>query len=187
MIWKKSHTVARLSAVVSVIAGLGVFATPALATTCTGTCSGGQQVSGTTLAEMSLAVGPAAAFTTNFSPGNTATASSTLTGTDTSPSWTLQVQDNGTGAGKMVAAASGCGASESKLQNPLAVNVTTPLGGATSAGSVSISGSAQTVSSATTAPLAATPFTTSYSQNILSTESMQTGCVFSLTATYTLQ
>jgi hypothetical protein len=173
-------------ATISAIAGIAVLASPALATTCTGTCTGGQQVSGATIASMSLAVGPATAFTTNFSPGNTATAASTLTGTDTSPSWILQVQDNGTGAGKMVSGA-GCTNSEATLQNPLAVNVTTPLGGATSAGSVSISGSAQTVSSATTAPLAATPFTTSYSQNILSTESMQTGCVYSLTATYTLQ
>jgi hypothetical protein len=181
MTWKKSRAVARLSAVISVIAGLGVFATPAVAT------SGGQQVSGTTLSELSLTPGPAAAFTTNFSPGNVASASSSLTATDTSPSWTLTVQDNGTGAGKMVAGATGCTNSEATLQNPLAVDVTSSLGGVTSAGSVSLSGSAQTVASATAAPLAATVFTTAYSQTILSSEAMVTGCVYSLTATYTLQ
>jgi hypothetical protein len=52
---------------------------------------------------------------------------------------------------------------------------------------VSISGSNQTVASASAQPLAANLLTTNYSQTIPSNEVMLTGCVYSLTSTYTLQ
>jgi hypothetical protein len=61
------------------------------------------------------------------------------------------------------------------------------LGGATSAGAVSISGTNQTVSSATSQLLATSVFTTNYSQTFAAGEALRTGCVYSLTATYTLQ
>jgi hypothetical protein len=57
----------------------------------------------------------------------------------------------------------------------------------TSAGPVSISGSSQTVASSTSQPLAASLLTANYSQSIGSAETLLTGCVYSLTATYTLQ
>jgi hypothetical protein len=153
-----------------------------------GAASSNQVVSGTTLGTLAIAAVPAATFTTGFQAGSTATTTGVLTLTDTNPSWTLSVNDAATGTpGHMVAAAVGCSGSESSLQNPLSVNVTSPLGGATSAGAVSVSGSSQTVSSATSQLLAASVFTANYSQTIASGESLLAGCVYSLTATYTLQ
>ena len=85
------------------------------------------------------------------------------------------------------AAAVGCSGSDSSLANPLSVRVSSPLGGVTSAGAVSISGTDTTVASATNQLLAANVLTTNYSQVIPSTEVMATGCIYTMTATYTLQ
>jgi len=150
--------------------------------------SAGESVSGTTLSELSLTAGTGALFTTNFSPGNTATSTGALTATDTNSSWTLQVQDTAaSNAGKMKAGATGCTGSDAALANPLDVKITSPLGTVTSAGYVAISGSNQTVASASAQPLAANLLTSNYQQVIPTSEVMLTGCVYSLTATYTLQ
>jgi hypothetical protein len=164
-------------------ASLGIFASPAMA------ASVGQVVSGTTQPSLSLTAGAPAVFTTGFMPGQTASASSVLTATDTNPSWTLQVQDAGTGQGKMVAATGAtCTGSDATLANPLAVMVNDPLlTGVVSSGQVSLSGSNQNVATATNQLLASAAFTTSYSQTIPASEVMATGCLYSLTATYTLQ
>ncbi|HEX3693462.1 MAG TPA: hypothetical protein VHU13_08970 [Solirubrobacteraceae bacterium] len=146
-----------------------------------------QPLTGTALETIAI-VGAPATFTTNFQAGSTATTAGVLTATDTNNSWSLTVSDAATGTpGHMVAATLGCSGSEAKLQNPLSVSVTSPLSGVTSAGAVSISGSPQTVASATSQPLAASILTTNYSQTINSGETLLTGCVYSLTATYTLQ
>jgi hypothetical protein len=161
---------------------LAVGSASAEATTAT------QQVSGTSLGLLSLAAALPATFTTGFQAGSTATTTGLLTATDTSPSFSLTVQDNATGTpGHMVAAASGCTGSAASLGNPLSVNVSSLLGGVTSAGPISVSGTAQTVASATNQLLAATVFTANYSQTIAASEVLRTGCVYSLTATYTLQ
>jgi hypothetical protein len=136
---------------------------------------------------ISLAAGPGAMFT-SFSPAHTATATGALTATDTSGAWTLQVQDNGSVGGHMVAAATGCGGSDSQLANALTVNVTSGLGANfISSGVTTISGSPATVAYATAQVLTASVLTTNYSQLIPATEVMLTGCVYTLTATYTLQ
>ncbi len=182
MFRKESQVFVRLAAALTVLAGMGLFASPALAV------SVGENVTGTTLGSLSLTAGTGAVFATNFSPGNTATASGALTATDTNSSWTLQVKDTASSnAGKMAAAAVGCSGSDANLANPLQVTVSSPLGGVTSAGAVSISGTNQTAASATSQLLAANVLTTNYSQTIPSSEVMLTGCVYSLTATYTLQ
>jgi hypothetical protein len=168
--------------VVVMVGASGVFATSAMA------ASSGESVSGTTLSALSLTAGTGAVFATNFSPGNTAAATGALTATDTNASWTLQVQDTASSnAGKMKAAATGCTGSDANLANALQTKVTSLLGGVTSNGFVSISGTNQTVASATAQPLAANVLTTNYQQVIPSSEVMLTGCVYSLTATYTLQ
>jgi hypothetical protein len=136
---------------------------------------------------IALSAGAGAGFASNFTSGATATATGTLTATDTSPSWTLQVQDNGAGAGHMVASASGCAGSDTQLANRLKVAVTSPLGGVVAAGSQSIGATPVTVASATSQPLASNVLTTSYLQVIPSNELMRLGCVYTLTATYTLQ
>jgi len=167
---------------ISAAVATGVTATPGLAAV------GTELVQGTTLASLSLSAGTGASFSTGFTTGGTATSSGALTATDTSLSWTLQVKDTASSnPGHMAAAASGCSGSDASLANPLSVQVTSPLGGVTSAGSVSISGTNQTVASATSQLLAANVFTTNYTQVIPSTEVLRTGCVYSLTATYTLQ
>jgi hypothetical protein len=145
-----------------------------------------QPVAGTSLGVLAIASGGPAALT--LQAGSTATATSTLIATDTNPSYALTVQDAATGdPGHMTAATLGCSGSEANLVNPLSVEVTSLLGGAHSAGAVSISGTAKTVSSATNQLLAANVLTTNYSQTVASTETLLTGCVYNLTATYTLQ
>jgi hypothetical protein len=131
---------------------------------------------------LSLTAGSTATLTP-FGPGSTATGSGTLTAS-TILGWTLQVQDLGTGAGRMRAAATGCAGSAAQLTNPLSVTVTGPL--ATSAGAKSISATPTTVATGSLA-LAGTALTTSYNQVIPASEVLRTGCAYSLTATYTLQ
>jgi hypothetical protein len=158
---------------------IGAFAGPAMA------AGAGELVSGTTLGTLAL-TGTAATFTTNFTPGGTATANGLLTATNTAASSTLTVGDAGTGAGHMVKAASGCVGSDNQLTNALTTDVTGT--GVTSAGVKSIPAAATPVTVATAgAPIAAAALTTAYSQAIPAAQVMLTGCVFSLTATYTLQ
>jgi hypothetical protein len=159
---------------------LGAFAGPAMAAS-----SAGELVSGTTLGTLAL-TGSTATFATNFDPGGTATANGLLTATNTAGSSTLTVGDAGTGAGHMVKAAAGCTGSDAQLTNALTTNVTGT--GVTSAGAKAIPASTSPVTVATaSAPLAAAALTTGYSQVIPSSQVMLTGCVYSLTATYTLQ
>lgn len=160
----------------------------ALVPTTASAASSSQVVSGTSLGLLAILATPAAAFTSGFQPGSTAATTGLITLTDTNPSWTLSVHDEATGdPGHMNAAGAGCSGSVAALSSPLSVNVTSLLPGATSAGSVNISGSPQTVSSASSQLLAANVFTANYSQAINSGEALLTGCVYSLTATYTLQ
>jgi hypothetical protein len=149
-----------------------------------------QTVAGTTLGTLSLSVNTPAAFGSTLSPGTTATGTGGLLATSTNPSWTLSAKDAAaTTPGKMDSAGGPlCTGSESSLQSAVSVTIS---GGGTSAGPVTLSGVDQKVASAggsvPTAPLAAAVLTTGYSQAIASTEVLTTGCVYSLTATYTLQ
>jgi hypothetical protein len=165
-----------------------IGATLALATFSSSAMAAGEAVSGTTTGTLSLAAGTGAVFASNFTPGGTATQTGVLTATDTSPSWTLQVQDTAaTNAGKMKAAATGCTNSDAALTNSLTVNVTSLLSGVTSNGVTTIAGTNATVASATSVLLAANVFTTNYSQSIPAAQKMLVGCVYTMTATYTLQ
>jgi len=158
---------------------LGAFAGPAMAATA------GELVQGTTLGTLALS-GSAATFTTNFDPGGTATASGLLTATNTAASSTLTVGDAGTGAGHMIKTVGvTCTGSDAQLTNALTTNVTGT--GVTSSGAKSIPASGSPVTVATAAaPISAAALTTAYSQAIPAAQVMLTGCVFSLTATYTL-
>lgn len=178
---------------------VGVLASPALA------ISANEPVSGITSSSLALTASTGAAFATNFAPGNTATTIGALTLVDTNPTWALQVNDGGSGAGHMVAAGTGCSNSESQLSQPLDVNVSVPgstvlptgNGVDTSYGTfsysggnyVQIGGSPATVASDNTGGqlLAADVFTTNYVQPIPSNDVMTALCHYSLTATYTLQ
>jgi len=134
-----------------------------------------------------LTAGPLVALT-NFAPGHTATGTGALTATTLlQPSWTLQAQDTGSGAGHMVAASTGCAGSDATLANPLQVKVTSGLGSVNSPGTISLSAANQTVASASSQILNADTLTTAYSQVIPANEQMRTGCVYSITVTYTLQ
>jgi hypothetical protein len=150
--------------------------------------SSSQTVTGTSLGVLAITAVPVATFTTGFEAGDTATTTGVLTLIDTEPSWSLSVQDEaGADPGHMVAAALGCEGSESELEDPLDVEVTSALGKAHSAGTVGIDGEPQTVSSATNQILSANIFTANYSQKIEPFEALRTGCIYSMTATYTLQ
>jgi hypothetical protein len=130
---------------------------------------------------LSLTIGTSATFS-NFRPGQTATGSGSLLATALPP-WTLTVADLGSGAGHMVRAATGCTDSDPQLTNALTVTVT---GSGTSAGAKAIGATATTVASGGNI-LVATVLNTNYSQVIPPSQTMRTGCVYSLTATYTLQ
>jgi hypothetical protein len=130
---------------------------------------------------LSLTIGTPATFA-NFRPGQTATGSGSLVATALPP-WTLTVADLGSGAGHMVKAGTGCNGSDSQLTNALTVSVT---GSGTSAGTKSIGATPTTVASGSNILVAAV-LTTNYSQVIPASQTMLTGCVYSLTATYTLQ
>jgi hypothetical protein len=149
-----------------------------------------QVVSGTTGTSLALSVPTPAVFATNFAPGNTATSTGgTLTAVSTNPSWTLSAKDGAaSGAnGKMDAAAIGCATSPSELASALSLDTVpaVPNGSITSV-TRSLTGSNQTVASATAVPLAASVFNTNYSQPIGAGEPLQAGCVYSLTTTFTL-
>lgn len=174
------------SAVATCIAvlAMAIPASPAMAV------SVGEPVSGITTGLLAITAGSGAVFTSGFTPGSTANATGVLTATTTNPSWTLTVHDAGAGGGHMAAAnPTLCSASDSQLTNALQVGVTAPLslGGFQSAGTKTISGTPVTVASATSQLLAANVLTTNYSQVIPGAQRMETGCPYSLTATYTLQ
>lgn len=173
----------KVVAVLTSIAAMGLFASNAFA------LSIGENVAGTTVGSLSLTAGTGAALL-NFSPGNTASGTGLLTATDTSGTWNLDVKDTASSnAGKMQAAALGCTGSDPVLTNALQVSVTpqVSLTGATADPAVSLSGTNQEVAAATNQLLAANTFTTNYSQVIPAGQVLLTGCVYSLTATYTLQ
>lgn len=176
--------------VILAVAGLAATGTLAIvpATAAASSASSAQVVSGTALGLLAIVAVPVASFTTGFEPGSTADTTGLITLTDTEPSWSLSVHDEATAdPGHMVAASTGCTGSAPDLADPLAVDVTSVLPGANSAGAVSISGSPTTVSSGTDQLLADNVFTANYAQTFTPGESMLLGCVYSMTATYTLQ
>jgi hypothetical protein len=125
----------------------------------------------------------------NFGQGQTATGSGAITVTNgTGSNWTLQAQDEGSGAGRMTAAPAGCTGSDAMLQNPLQVAISTGATGVSPAGTLTLSGSPQTVATATgQAPLAVASLSAAYTQVIPRSEALLGGCVYGLTVTYTLQ
>jgi hypothetical protein len=168
------------------LAALTMLATGALASPAFAAQSSGELVSGTTLGTLAL-TGTSATFTTNFTPGGTATATGLLTATNTAASSTLTVGDSGAApAGHMRATGGTCTGSDADLTNALTTNVTGT--GITSSGVTAIPAAASAATVATAAvPIAAKALTTNYSQSIPAAQVMLTGCVYTLTATYTLQ
>jgi hypothetical protein len=199
----KNHPRCALGAVAAsvTVAALGIFSSSALATCPVGSvCTSGEVVAGTTLSSIALSasgtVGTPVAFL-NFAPGNNASASGALTAVDTNPTWTLQVADLGTGAGKMVQTGGTCTNSEAQLSRALTVGAAAPTSGLPTGTGVSVlpavtlSGSPQNLATNTSGTggqlLNGNVFTTNYSVNIPSGDVMTSGCVYGLTATYTLQ
>jgi hypothetical protein len=123
----------------------------------------------------------------SLSDGSTATGSGTLLITDSSGSWTLQAEDQGAGAGHMTAAVIGCSGSDAELIDPLKVSVSSSVTGVTDEPAISLSGTNQTLATATSAPLTGASFTTSFTQVIPPGELLRSACGYSLTVTYTLQ
>lgn len=88
----------------------------------------------------------------------------------------------------MVASPGGCTGSSATLDNPLQLSVSGALSGVDYAAAASLSGTNRTVASATNAPMATpTTFTANYTQLIPASQVLRTGCVYTITVTYTLQ
>ncbi|TMK41818.1 MAG: hypothetical protein E6G56_03630 [Actinobacteria bacterium] len=155
----------------------------------------GQAVTGVATSTLALTAETPAAFGTTLTPGasNLTTTGGTLTAVDTTPSWTLSVNDGTTsGDGHLQKGAVGCTGSETELANASQVNVAplVPNASVTSNGYVTVPANGATaaaVASASAVPLAATVFTNTYKQSIGSSEILVSGCTYSLTSTYTLQ
>lgn len=156
-----------------------------------------QTVTGTAASSIALSVPTPAAFATSFTPGSTsASTGGTVTAVSTSPSWTLAAKDGAPGAttaGKMDAATPGvgtCANSANELGNALSLGVAPVVANGAITGTagspVTLSGSDQTVASASAVTLAATVFNTNFSQTIGAAELLQSGCLYTLTTTYTL-
>jgi hypothetical protein len=173
---KRTRTAVSLAAAAMV--ALGAFAGPAMAAGAT------EIVSGTTQGLIAL-TGTAAAFTTGFTSGSTATATGLLTATNTTATSSLSVNDAGAATGHMIAATGAtCAAGDQILTN--ALNVTVTGTGFASAGQTAIVAGVVVVGTAA-APIAAKPLTTTYLQVLPDVQRMLTGCVYTMTATYTLQ
>jgi hypothetical protein len=189
MFRKHYRALLRATAAVTAVAGVAVFAAPAGAAN-----TAGQLVTGTVTGTLTLTAGTPSAFTSFTQGGSYAsnTAVGALTAVDTSPTWALSVQDNGND-GHLQATGGACSGSATELGNPLKVTVTNPLGAVHSDGLVTVPGkspaSAVEVANDGTGTLlnTASAFVTTYGQQIDNTESLLTGCVYTLTATYTLQ
>jgi hypothetical protein len=141
------------------------------------------EVAGTTVGSLSLSVTTPATAMLNFTPGQTATASGAVMVTSTGP-WYLKVADGGAAtAGRMKRqhVAVTCETGTNELASALRVTGTPTLGG-TSLGVVNIGATATNIASGTLSDVV----TTSYSQPIGATEKLTTGCVYKLTATYTV-
>lgn len=125
----------------------------------------------------------------NFTPGQTASGNGTMTVTNgLGASWSLQAQDQGSGAGHMSALPTGCTGSDATLRNAVQVNVTSTAGGVSVTGAISLSATGQTVATAANqASAAAASLSAGYTQVIPLSEMMLTGCVYTITVTYTVQ
>lgn len=123
----------------------------------------------------------------NLATGQRAAGSATILATDTSGLWTLQAEDTGSGAGKMVASSTGCTGSASPLANPLRISVSTSLSGVTT-NTIDLSSSKQPLASASNvAMLTPATFNANYTQVVPSTQALLNGCIYTITVTYTLQ
>jgi hypothetical protein len=185
----KNRALMRVAAAAAAVLGVAVFAAPA------GAVSAGQAVAGTVTGTLTLTAGTPSAFT-SFTQGGTYagnTAVGALTAVDTNPTWALSVQDNGAD-GHMQASGVGCTNSETELANPLKVTVTNPLTSVHSDGLVTVPGKTATapgteVANDGTGTLlnSASAFVTTYGQQIDTSETLLTGCIYTETATYTIQ
>jgi hypothetical protein len=136
-----------------------------------------QPVSGTTASVLGIASsGPVAL--TNFSPGQTATGTGSVTVTSTGPTWVLRIQDASvTNPGHLLRTSGSTGATA--LAQALQWS-TTPLTG--TGGSGTLSGSAAVAASGTLSDVVSV----TYSQVIGASEQLATGSVYGLTVTWTI-
>lgn len=152
-----------------------------------------QVVSGTALETISLTAGTPAAFTTGFQPGAVDATSTlgTVTALSTDPSWTLTARDGTTNDadGTMNPTGPLCTAGDTELANPLRVttDLAVPIPGVTSAGEKTLGSAAETVASATNTLLPLSTFNSTFRVSIPASQTMTTGCVYTMTTTYTLQ
>jgi hypothetical protein len=148
-----------------------------------------QTVTGVAADSIALSVPTAAVFGSVFTPGATPSSTGgTVTAVSTDPSWTLSAAETG-GDGKMARtiATGVCANSAATLTNALGLTVAPLVSDASITSTArTLSGADQIVAQASAVPLAATVFTTTFTQSIPSTEILQTGCTYSLTTTYTL-
>lgn len=183
-----------------VVAGVAVSALAAapaaMATDQTVSAVGGQT--------LSINTATAVIFSSLFTPNSTFSGTGTVAAVSTSPTWTLNVKD-GTGDGHMQAlngvdisglgltgyttagTLSTCGSSESELANAPTVTASgVPVIGDAAGHTVTLSDTDQAVANSTTGVLPLTTLTTTLSQHTNAGEQLQAGCLYKVTATYSI-
>lgn len=143
-----------------------------------------QQVTGTVAGSLAINASTPAAFA-NLQPGQPASSvGGTVTVLSTSPSWTLSAK--GANAGHLTQTGGTCTDSVATLANPLGLALSNPVGAGVNVATITLSGSDQTVASATAQPVPVTSFPTTFSQSVLGSETLAAGCIYGTTVTYTL-
>jgi hypothetical protein len=146
--------------------------------------TGDQIVTGTTVGTLALGIAAPTAVVAPLQPGTTATGTGVLVVTSTAP-WTLSVQDNVvTNPGHLLRAAlAPCSAAgDAFLGSPLGLTAGGLGAGTVSAGAVNLSGAPQSLANGTLSDT----ITVNYSQPVGAAERLETGCIYSATATYTV-
>lgn len=142
-----------------------------------------ETVTGTTTDSLSVGVSTAAAAMTNFTAGNTATTTGVLAVTATG-NWYLKVLDSSTTTpgkmDKLVDTTCLSTDGDASLTNALSISADALAG--TDAGAKSLSGTATTLANGSLSDTV----NLSYSQVIPVTQKMKTGCIYSVTATYSV-
>ena len=156
----------------------------ALAPAASAQTTGDQVVAGTTVGTLALGIAAPTAAVAPLQPGTTATGTGVIVVTSTAP-WTLSVQDNvATNPGHLLRGPlAPCSvAGDSFLASPLGLSASGLGAGTVSGGATNLSGAPQALASGTLSDT----ITINYSQPVGAAERLQTGCIYSATATYTV-
>ena len=184
-----------------VVAGVAVSALAAAPAAMAG--PGDQLVSGVGATSLSINASTPVVFGTLFTPnGNDYTGTGTVSALSTATTWHLNVKDGDasptghmkavsgvdlTGLGSLgLTSTSTCNKSEAQLRDAPRISATGLPGTGVTTHTVTLSDTDQPLADSSTVILPLTVATTTFTQKVYSDESVQTGCLYRVTASYTM-